>query len=145
MTIISRNNNWTGKKRCSRLWPFKTMINRISDQYYTSLSYSLIADSCAHVSSFAFHVVSETAESAGRRGSAAAAKSRAVQYSRLRSATPQRPYWPDTSTWPHAAFRRSRIGTFLEGYLLMLLLKPDLPLSFFFEVRLFWCANRLST
>ena len=29
-------------------------------------------------------------------GGAAAATSRAVQYARLWSATPQRPYWPDT-------------------------------------------------
>ena len=73
------------------------MINRISFKIYIGFSYSLIAASSAHVNSFSFHVVSETAESAGRRGGAAAAKSRAVQYSRLRSATPQRPYWPDVT------------------------------------------------
>ena len=78
------------------MWQFKTMINRISNKIYASLSYSLIAPSCAHVSSCAFYVVSETLNPPG--GYAAAAKSRAVQYSRLRSATSQRPYWPDTST-----------------------------------------------
>ena len=42
-------------------------------------------------------------------GGAAAGKSRAVQYLRLRAATPQRPYWLNTGTWPHVTFRRGRI------------------------------------
>ena len=105
------------------------MINRISDLFYTSLSYRLIAPSCAHVSFCAFYVVFTPLITPG--DGAAAGKSRAVQYARVRSATPQRPYWPDTSTWPHVSSRRGRNGTLAEGYLLILLLSPDLPVSFF--------------
>ena len=54
------------------------------------------AHSCAHVSFCAFYVVSTPLIPPG--GGAAAAKSRAVRYARLRSAPSQRPYWPDTST-----------------------------------------------
>ena len=44
----------------------------------------------------AFYVVSTPLIPPG--DGAAAAKSRAVQHTRLRSATPQRPYWPETLT-----------------------------------------------
>ena len=126
--MISRNNNWIGKKY-NQLWPFKTMINRINDYFYRSLPDSLISPSCAHVGFCAFYVVSASLIPPGC--GAAAAKSRAVQHTRLQSATRQRPCWPDTSTWPHVMFMRGRIGTLAEGYLLILLLRHDLPTIFF--------------
>ena len=50
-----------------------------------------MAPSCAHVIFCPFYVVSTPLTPLA--GGAAAAKSRAVQYPRLRAATPQLPYW----------------------------------------------------